>query len=194
MRRRTKSDNAEVGTSAMIIFIAVVLVSSIVASLIIGVGGNIFNQKTDAQQNIPSFKGITNVVVMEIFTLDQNNPGTDEIHLVFELPHVEIAVDEEDLSWVVMCDMQVNGGGTGNRVQFDQGDFTTATTLVEDGRTAGSISEFDPGVDYRMIIQLSECDLDQIESAKLILIVDKGRTQEWGMNIGSAPYVGQDLN
>ena len=45
-----------------------------------------------------------------------------------------------------------------------------------------------------MIIQLSNCDLEDIESASLVLVVDNGRTQEWEMNIGSAPYQGQDLN
>jgi hypothetical protein len=45
-----------------------------------------------------------------------------------------------------------------------------------------------------MIITLTECDLEDVDSASLVLMVDRGRTQEWAMNIGSAPYQGQDLN
>ena len=45
-----------------------------------------------------------------------------------------------------------------------------------------------------MIMTLAECDLEDVDSASLVLMVDRGRTQEWEMNIGSAPYQGQDLN
>ena len=53
--------------------------------------------------------------------------------------------------------------------------------------------EFEPGVDYRMIIQLDNCDIENVDEATLVLMVDRGRTQELQLNIGSAPYIGQDL-
>ena len=190
MQRRTKSDNAEVGTSAMIIFIALILVSSIISALIIGVGENIFvKTKNGAQQNIPTFKGITNVVVLEISNLG----ATDEIHIVFELPYVEQAVAEEDLAWVLMC-VPGNQGGGQNTIYFDEGNFQFATTLDGDGLTDLPLVEFEPGVDYRMIIQLDNCDLEDVNQATLVLMVDRGRTQELQLNIGSAPYQGKDLN
>ena len=186
MLRRDRDESAEVGTSALIIFIAIMLTSCIISAIIIGVGTNMFSQtKADAQQNSPSLKGIANVVVLEIFSLG----ATDEIHIVFELPYVESAVPEEDLSWILMC---LPTGDT--RVQFDEGDFRFATTLDGDGLTDLPLVEFDPGVDYRMIIQLDICDLEDVTEATLVLIVDRGRTQEWKLNIGSAPYQGQDLH
>ena len=189
MQRRLENDNAEVGTSAMIIFIALVLVSSIISAIIVGIGGNVLSQsKNDAQQNIPSFKGMANVVVLEIASLGAN----DEIHIVFELPYVEHSVDEDALSWVIMC---FPSGQTGRQtIHFDDGNFELATTLDGDGRSALPLEEFEPGIDCRMIIPLNECDLEDVDSATLVMIVDKGRTQEWVLNIGTAPYQGQDLN
>lgn len=189
MQRREKSTNAEVGSSAMIVFIALILVSSIISALIIGVGENIFSQtKTGAQQNIPTFKGITNVIVLEIFDLG----ATDEIHIVFELPYVEQPVLEEDLAWVLMC-VPANQGAGQNTMYFDEGNFQFATALDGDGLTDLPLVEFEPGVDYRMIIQLDNCDLEDVEDATLILMVDRGRTKELRLDIGDAPYQGQDL-
>lgn len=186
MERRKEMDSAEVGTSAMIIFIALILVSSIMSAIILGFGENVFKRsKADAEQNSSSMNGIVVVVVLEIFSLGVN----DELHIVFELPYVENTVIEEDLSWVFMCFPP-----TGEvRVQFDEGDFSLATDLGGDGLTAGALTEFEPGVDYRMIIQLNECDIDVVEDASLILMVDKGRTQERQLEMGSSPYEGQDL-
>jgi hypothetical protein len=166
------------------------LVSSIISALIIGVGENIFVEtKNGAQQNIPTFKGITNVVVLEIFSLG----ATDEIHIVFELPYVEHPVPEESLAWVLMCVPQNQGGGQ-NTIHFDEGNFQLATELDGDGLTDLPLVEFEPGVDYRMIIQLDICDLEDTKEATLVLMVDRGRTQELQLNIGSAPYQGKDLN
>ncbi len=189
MRRRTKSEDAEVGTSAMIIFIAIVLASSIISSILIGVSGNVFSKsKADAQQNYPSLNGIVNVVILEIHSL-----GTDdELHLVFELPYVENPVPDEDVSWILLCVPPNQGGHT--TVQFDEGDFSTATTLDGDGLTALPLVDFEPGVNYRMIIQLETCNLEEIDEAKLVVIVDRGRTLEKRLDIGTSPYEGKDLN
>jgi len=47
---------------------------------------------------------------------------------------------------------------------------------------------------YRMMLDLTDnCDLESTEEATLIIIVDKGRTQERFLEIGGAPYEGQDL-
>ncbi len=186
MRRAHDRDSGSQGISAMVLFIAIVLMSSIIAGVVIGFGEKIFSEtKNDAQENVPSVKGLVNIVVLEIFTLGAN----DEIHIVYELPYIEQSVADEDVSWVVMC---TPSGST--RVNFDEGDFTLATDLDGDGLTALPLVEFEPAVTYRMIIQLSDCDLEDVESASLVLVVENGRTQEWEMEIGSSPYQGQDLN
>ena len=190
MRRSIETDNAEVGTSAMIIFIALVLVSSITSAIIIGVGENVFTlSKNDADQNIPSAKGITNVVVLEVFTLG----AVDEIHIVFELPYIEQPLSDEDLLWNILC-VPSNQPTARDTIRLDEGNFELATTLDGDGRTDLPLVEFEPGASYRMIIVLDECDLTDIDEATLVVMVDRGRTQEMQLNIGSAPYEGQDLN
>ena len=181
-----RRDDASQGISAMIVFIAIILMSSIISAVVIGFGEKVFaNTKTDAKENTPSIKGIVYISVLEIFSLGAN----DEIHIVFKLPYIDNPVADEDVAWVVMC----HPSGT-TRVVFDEGDFTIATTLDGDGRTALPLVEFDTGASYRMIITLNECDLEDIDEASLVLMVDRGRSQEWQMNIGSAPYQGQDLN
>ena len=179
-------DDASQGISAMILFIAIILMTSVISAVVIGFGEKVFSEtKTDAQENVPSVKGIVNVVILEISTLGAN----DEIHIVFELPYIEAPVSDENVAWVVMC----HPTGT-NRVAFDEGDFTIATELDGDGRYGFTSGRIPDCCHLRMIIPLTECDLEDVDSASLVLMVDRGRTQEWEMNIGSAPYQGQDLN
>ncbi|MCH2435626.1 MAG: hypothetical protein MK197_04985 [Candidatus Poseidoniaceae archaeon] len=190
MRRDMNSDNASQGISAMIIFVSIILMCSIISAVVIGFGEKVFAEtKTDAQENIPSFKGIVNIVVFEISSLGAD----DELHLVFELPYIEQSIGDTNVAWVVMC-FPTNQGGGRQTMHFDEGDFSLATELDGDGLTAADIDEFEPAVTYRMIMQLSECDLEAVDEASLVIMVDRGRTQEWQMNIGSAPYQGQDLN
>ena len=190
MRRDMNSDNASQGISAMIIFVSIILMCSIISAVVIGFGEKVFAEtKTDAQENIPSFKGIVNIVVFEISSLGAD----DELHLVFELPYIEQSIGDTNVAWVVMC-FPTNQGGGRQTMHFDEGDFSLATELDGDGLTAVDIDEFEPAVTYRMIMQLSECDLEAVDEASLVIMVDRGRTQEWQMNIGSAPYQGQDLN
>ena len=186
MRRDTRNDDASQGIGAMVLFVAIVLMSSIISGVVIGFGEKIFSEtKNDAKENVPRVKGIVNIVILEIFTLGAN----DEIHIVYELPYIEQPVADDNVGWVVMC----NPSGS-TQINFDEGDFTLATDLDGNGLTALPLVEFEPAVTYRMIIQLNECDLEDIDSASLVLVVENGRTQEWRMNIGSSPYQGQDLN
>ena len=186
MARRRLDDNAEVGASAMVIFIGILIASSVISALIISVGGTIFTRAgADAKVSSHGQKGIVNVVVLEIFALD----ATDEIHIIFDLPFIEKPLSDTDFTWILMC------LPTGDlRLVFDSGSFEFATTLDGDGLTALPIIEFLPGDNYRMRIQLDLCDLEAIEEATLILIIDKGSTQEKALNIGNAPFVGKDLN
>lgn len=197
MRRYVKDIRAEAGTSAMIIFIGLVMVSAIVSALILSVGANIFTEaKSDAQQTTPNIQGIVHISILEISGLG----AEDQLHLVFELPYVGDPVPDTSVSWVLMC--LPNGN---NNVLFDEGDFTTATTMQGDGETVADVTQFTPGTVYRILLELDNnvndpqktgayhCDLENTEEATLIIIVDKGRTLERFLNIGGTPYEGQDL-
>ena len=186
-RISTKTEDASQGISSMVVFIALILVSSIISGVIIGFTEKVFKAtKTDGEQNVPSIKGVVNIIILEISTL---GAATDELHIVFELPYVEQAVSDEGVAWVVIC----HPTGEAN-VHFDEGNFGGATELDGDGETPAAIDEFEPAMTYRMIIELTSCDLNDLEDATLVLMVDRGRTQEWKMDIGGAPYQGQDLN
>ncbi len=185
MIRRVKDENAEIGIGAMIIFIAIILASAIVSAVLVKSVENIFSrQKSDAQQSSISFNGMVNVLIIDITALG----GTDEIHMVFDLPYIADNLHESDLSWVLMC---LPTGET--RMQFDEGQFRFATTLDGDGLTALPLTEFIPGDVYRIIFQLDTCDLEDVEKATLILMIDEGRTREIVLEIGNSPFVGQVL-
>ena len=50
MRRDTRNDDASQGISAMVLFIAIILMSSVIAGVVIGFGEKIFSEtKNDAQ-------------------------------------------------------------------------------------------------------------------------------------------------
>ena len=71
------------------------------------------------------------------------------------------------------CDVFPNKPGRrASNYAFDEGDFSLATELDGDGLTAADIDEFEPAVTYRMIMQLSECDLDAVDEASLVIMVD----------------------
>ena len=95
----------------MIIFVSIILMCSIISAVVIGFGEKVFAEtKTDAQENIPSFKGIVNIVVFEISSLGAD----DELHLVFELPYIEQSIGDTNVAWVVMCFPTNQGGGSSN--------------------------------------------------------------------------------
>ena len=83
---------------------------------------------------------------------------------MFELPYIEQNIGDTNVAWVVMC-FPTNQGGGRQTMHFDEGDFSLATELDGDGLTAADIDEFEPAVTYRMIMQLSECDLDAVDEA-----------------------------
>ncbi|MBT3772389.1 MAG: hypothetical protein HOB52_03955 [Euryarchaeota archaeon] len=180
-----KNENAEIGISAMIIFIAILIASAVVSAVIVRSVDTIFSRpKSDAQQSVTTFNGMVNVLSIDISALG----GTDEIHLVFDLPYIADDLHESDLSWVLMC------SATGEtRMQFDEGHFQLATTLDGDGLTATPLTEFISGEVYHIIFQLDICVLDDVEVVTLILMVDEGRTREIVLEIGNSPVVGQVL-
>ena len=191
MIRRRFDNSAEVGASAMIVFIAILLASSVIAALIISVGEIVFVRTgEDAQVSSHGNKGIINIVVLEIFALG----ATDELHIVFDLPFIEKALPEEELIWILMCE-GVSGTGS-NILYFDTGHFGFATTLDGDGLTSLPLVEFQPGDIYRMRIQLDECDLENLVSSKkvnLLIDIKGGSSSERVLRIGDSPYVGKDL-
>ena len=96
MQSIRRNGDASQGISAMIVFIAIILMSSVISAVVIGFGEKVFTEtKTDAQENVPSIKGVVNIIVLEIFTLGTN----DEIHIVFELPYIEAPVSDENVAW-----------------------------------------------------------------------------------------------
>ena len=185
MTRRIKDENAEIGIGAMIILIGIIISSAVMSAIIVKTVDTAYTRpKADAQRSSTTFNGMVNVLIIDITALG----GTDEIHMVFDLPYISENLDESDLSWVLMC---LPTGET--RVQFDEGRFGFATTLDGDGLTAMPLTEFIPGDVYHIIFQLDICDLQDVEDATLILMVDEGRTREISLKIGTSPFVGQVL-
>jgi len=179
-------ERAELGTGAMIIFIALILAATVVSSVIIMATEKMFqDQSNDAHSSTEVFGGIPVIVRMEVSQLG----ATDEFDVVFELPYAQAALPETRMSWVVMC---LPTGGTG--IEFDSGPFMGATPLSGDGNTGPTIDEFEPGENYRVILSLDNCDIENVDSdiGTLILMVENGRTVEKTLDFRSV-HVGKDM-
>ena len=83
-------------------------------------------------------------------------------------------------------------GGTG--IEFDSGPFTVATPLNGDGNTGPTINQFAPGENYRIILSLDNCDIEDVDSdiGTLIIMVENGRTVEKTLDFSDV-YVGKDM-
>lgn len=183
----SSDERAELGTGAMIIFIAMVLAACVVGSVILSATEMMLSsQNNDAHSTTEPFTSIPVILRLEVVQLGP----TDEFDLHFELPFLKAALPDTDMSWVVMC---LPAGE--NRVQFDSGGFIGATPLDGDGNTGGTISEFDPGDPYRLRISLDTCDIENLDHPKgtLVLMVDNGRTIEKTLDFTSGVFVGKDM-
>ena len=181
-----EDESAELGTGAMIIFISMVIAAAIISSVIIMSTEMMFSaQSNDAESTTQPFGGIPVVVRIEISQLGP----TDEFDVVFELPYISDPLPEERISWVVMC---LPAGSPD--IEFDSGPFTGATPLSGDGNTGPTVDEFLPGENYRIIISLDNCDIENLDSntGTLIFMVENGRTVEKTLDLEEVS-LGKDL-
>ena len=187
-------ERAEFSVSALM-FLSVVLVStSILSTFLLSIAERtMVDGRETAQSQSDVVNGIISVNYIEISAL--NGPGGgDQLHMGFEFPYLVGEIPDTAVRWVLMCST-----GTGNleEVAYTTGVFEAATSVTEDGATVGSLDQFDSSGVYHMFMGINagtgDCDLDANSDAQLVIVIEKGRTFQTRIQLGSNPSVGDQL-
>ena len=137
--------------------------------------------------------GIISVTYVELSGL--NTATGDELHIGFEFPYLVGNLEDSAVRWVLMC--SDGDTGTAEEVSYTAGDFEAATSIIDDGRTDGALDQFDSSGMYHMHMVLNagtgDCDLDANFDGQLVLAIDKGRTFETRIQLGTSPSVGDQF-
>ena len=110
---QVSDERAELGTGALIIFIAIVLAAAIISVTMVATTESMFTkQNNDAATSSDAFSGIVTIVRLEVAVL----AATDELHLTFEMPYIKTALPEDDISWTAFCPVETDGTDPDDRV------------------------------------------------------------------------------
>jgi hypothetical protein len=180
-----RSETAELALGALITFIAIMITSAIMASLLIGIVQTTFiNSHEHAATQSETLNGIIQVNRFELS--EYSAGGKDSVYLVFEFPYLLNDVLDTDVVWSMLCQ-----GATS--ISYISGDFDTATEITDDGVSAGLNDVFTNAGMYHMFIEIPgtvDCDISPNHSAELVIAINGGRTTTIPFEVGSNPYAG----
>ena len=199
MRKRASSrlvedERAEFAVSSLM-FLSVVLVStSILSTFLLSITERTMvdsRETADSQSDV--INGIISVAYIELSGL--NAAAGDELHIGFEFPYLVGKLEDTAVRWVLMC--SDGDTGTNEEVTYTSGTFDGATSVTDDGRTAATLDRFDSSGIYHMFMTVNaatgDCDLDANFDGQLIIAIEKGRTFETRVQLGSSPDIGDQL-
>jgi hypothetical protein len=176
-------------------FLSVVLVStSILSTFLLSIAERtMVDGRETANSQSDVVNGIISVTYIELSGL--NAAAGDELHIGFEFPYLVGNLEDTAVRWVLMC--SDGGTGTNERVAYTAGDFEPATSMTDDGRTDATLDQFDSSGIYHMYLEFSaasgDCDLDANFDGQLVFAIEKGRTFETRIQLGTNPTVGDQF-
>ena len=194
-QRLVDDERAEFSVSALM-FLSVVLVStSILSTFLLSIAERtMVDGRETAHSQSDVVNGIISVTYIELSALNVPNAG-DQLHMGFEFPYLVGNLEDSAVRWVLTC----SDGNTGSneRVAFTPGNFEGATSVTDDGNAAAALDHFDSSGIYHMFMTVNgatgDCDLDANFDGQLIIAIEKGRTFETRIQLGSNPSVGDQL-
>ena len=192
--RFVDDERAEFSVSALM-FLSVVLVStSILSTFLLSIAERtMVDGRETAHSQSDVVNGIISVTYVELSGL--NTATGDELHIGFEFPYLVGNLEDSAVRWVLMC--SDGDTGTAEEVSYTAGDFEAATSIIDDGRTDAALDQFDSSGMYHMHMVLNagtgDCDLDANFDGQLVLAIDKGRTFETRIQLGTSPSVGDQF-
>lgn len=193
-QRLVDDERAEFSVSALM-FLSVVLVStSILSTFLLSIAERtMVDGRETAQSQSDVVNGIISVTYIELTAL--NAVDGDQLHIGFEFPYLVGNIDDTAVRWVLMC----SDGDTGfwEEITYTAGDFQGATDVLDDGVTVATLEQFDSSGIYHMFMTVNaaagDCDLDANFDGQLVIAIEKGRTFETRIQLGSNPSVGDQL-
>ena len=191
---RVHDERAEVAVSSLLFLTVVLVTSSILSTFLLSITERTMvdgRETADSQSDV--INGIISVTYIELSGL--NAAAGDELHVGFEFPYLVGNLEDMAVRWVLMC--SDGAAGTLERVVYTSGDFEGATSVTDDGRTDAALDQFDSSGIYHMFISISagtgDCDLDANFDGQLVFAVEKGRTFETRIQLGTNPSIGDQF-
>lgn len=193
-QRLVDDERAEFSVSALM-FLSVVLVStSILSTFLLSIAERtMVDGRETAHSQSDVVNGIISVTYIELTAL--NTVDGDQLHIGFEFPYLVGNIEDTAVRWVLMC----SDGDTGfqEEITYTAGDFQGATDVLDDGVTVATLEQFDSSGIYHMFMTVNaaagDCDLDANFDGQLVIAIEKGRTFETRIQLGSNPSVGDQL-
>lgn len=157
----SRDDHGIVGLNAMIMFIAMTLAGSIIATIIITSMAEVMREsKADANRTQFALYGKVMVVDAHITQLEKNGDEIEEalLSLTIELSPGSTTLQDQQLLWTVICPDENNP----DLARWsNHGNFESVTTLIESGNNPSSVDVIEPGNSYKLMIHLYHDDSDR---------------------------------
>ena len=159
--------------------------------------------KGSKSQNIEQSETLSSVpyiLSFEIQNIDLADNTNDQMYLTFKFPYTSNSIPDTSVKWVVFGDDGNTGGhATDNKLDYSSGDFDFATPITGNGFTQDAITEFEPGVYYHIVLELTspggngDYDLKHDYAGTLVVAIEQGRTTEIDFFVPSGATSGFDL-
>ena len=195
---------AEVALSAMVSMIMILLFSAIVAGMALMMIEQAFKEsRSQSVEQSETLNSIPFVIIFELEELDTTGNTNDLLYIMFKLPYASNTIPDTNMKWAMLCDVNDYSDtpktGIAHTLEYSSGDFNAATDLTGNAADDAAIDEFEAGIYYHIILQLSEpdgdgdCDLVGDMDATLVIIVENGRTTELDFYVPTDAAPGHDL-
>jgi|TARA_B100001540_G_C15722750_1_gene603860 hypothetical protein len=173
MRRVCSDENTgSAGISAMIVFVALVLVAAVVSIVMIKFGQVIFNDTGQDASDTESIMYGKIIIINGILTgiefddndddgdcpdptddtdLDCNEPVHATLQIMFELSPGAPNIDDDEIKWAVLCE---NENDARNARWSNEGNLEAVTTATDSGSDPGAVDEIEVGITYVITLSL----------------------------------------
>ena len=140
-----RDDHGIAGLNAMIMFIALTLAGSIIATIIIASMVEVMREsKSDAQKSQFALYGKVMVIDAHITKIEKSGDEIEEalISVTIELSPGSTTLQDQQLLWTVICPNEVDAG---DPRWSNNGNFGSATDMTGNGNNPSSVDVIEPG-------------------------------------------------
>tara|TARA_B100001758_G_scaffold109482_1_gene93816 strand:+ start:86 stop:700 length:615 start_codon:yes stop_codon:yes gene_type:complete len=199
--RFCQDEKAEFALSSMVSMIMILLFSSIIAGMSLMIIEQAFKgSKSQSIEQSETLSSVPYILSFEIQNIDLADNTNDQMYLTFKFPYTSDSIPDTSVKWVVFGDDGNTGfHATDNKLDYSSGDFDFATPITGNGFTQDAITEFEPGVYYHIVLELTspggngDYDLKHDYAGTLVIAIEQGRTTEIDFFVPNGATSGFDL-
>ena len=199
--RLCQDEKAEFALSSMVTMIMILLFSSIIAGMSLMIIEQAFKgSKSQSIEQSETLSSVPYILSFEIQNIDLADNTNDQLYLTFKFPYTSDSIPDTSVKWVVFGDDRNTGShATNNKLDYSSGDFDFATPITGNGFTQDAITEFEPGVYYHIVLELTspggngDYALKHDYAGTLVVAIEQGRTTEIDFFVPNGATSGFDL-